>query len=444
MTPKVTVIMPSLNVKPYIKECVKSVMNQTLKELEIICIDAGSTDGTYEVLQDFALRDQRIRLIHTDKKSYGYQINQGLQLASAEYIGIVETDDYIEPQMYERLFNIIDSEKVDYVKSEFDSFKVLKSGKRVFSTFKSYGKSELYNQKICPREFREVFLADSSIWRGIYRKSFLIEHGIKLSETSGAAYQDIGFVIQVIALAEKVIYVPESYYRYRLQRENSSSYSERALYNCYYEYSRLMTFIEKALKYKENKIMESYYIRMASSFVSEYKKVLIGLDFCIDSENLSEPYKWFSEQLEHAIRSGFLTEDGVIQSVWRELQELLENEKSFAEKEYKRICKKEANDKKIIEELLEKAVIIFGSGSWGKKALIWLEQFNIDIVAFCDNDQKIWGQTIADIPIYSLEQSVSEYPFAYYIIASKNCALEMQQQLLDIGIDEAQLKIYLC
>ena len=109
MTPKVTVIMPSLNVKPYIKECVKSVMNQTLKELEIICIDAGSTDGTYEVLQDFALRDQRIRLIHTDKKSYGYQINQGLQLASAEYIGIVETDDYIEPQMYERLFNIIDS-----------------------------------------------------------------------------------------------------------------------------------------------------------------------------------------------------------------------------------------------------------------------------------------------------------------------------------------------
>ena len=101
--PKVSVIMPSLNVVQYIQECMESVVRQTLSDIEIICVDAGSTDGTLEILQEFAKKDQRISIIVSDKKSYGYQMNLGLKAAKGEYIGIVETDDFIEPNMYEDL-----------------------------------------------------------------------------------------------------------------------------------------------------------------------------------------------------------------------------------------------------------------------------------------------------------------------------------------------------
>lgn len=81
---KVTVIMPSLNVADYIKECLESVIHQTLRELEIICVDAGSTDGTREILEEYAQRDPRILVVDSPRKSYGYQVNQGLRLSQGE------------------------------------------------------------------------------------------------------------------------------------------------------------------------------------------------------------------------------------------------------------------------------------------------------------------------------------------------------------------------
>ena len=97
--PKLTVILPSLNVSAYIRECLESVMGQTMTDMEILCIDAGSTDGTCEIISEYTARDSRIRLIHSDRKSYGYQINLGISLARGEYLGIVETDDCISADM---------------------------------------------------------------------------------------------------------------------------------------------------------------------------------------------------------------------------------------------------------------------------------------------------------------------------------------------------------
>jgi len=98
--PLVSIIMPSLNVVSYIEECLQSAINQTLKDIEIICIDAGSTDGTREVITKYLLTDKRIRLIDSTVKSYGYQVNLGIHEARGEYIGILETDDYVDCEMY--------------------------------------------------------------------------------------------------------------------------------------------------------------------------------------------------------------------------------------------------------------------------------------------------------------------------------------------------------
>ena len=119
---KITVIMPSLNVAPYIEKCIQSVVNQTLQDIEILCIDAGSTDGTLEILEQFKREDSRIRIIHSDKKSYGGQVNMGIDMAKGKYIGIVETDDFIASDMYEKLYDIAESHNLDYAKGTYDNF----------------------------------------------------------------------------------------------------------------------------------------------------------------------------------------------------------------------------------------------------------------------------------------------------------------------------------
>lgn len=110
--PLISVIMPSYNVKKYIRTCMESVLSQTLQDMEILIIDAGSEDGTLEVLQEYADRDDRICLVHSEKKSYGYQVNIGIQMARGKYIGIVETDDFIEPDMYGTLYEWADRKSV--------------------------------------------------------------------------------------------------------------------------------------------------------------------------------------------------------------------------------------------------------------------------------------------------------------------------------------------
>ena len=107
MSVKISVIMPSLNVSEYIDECIQSVLNQKFADIEILCIDAGSTDGTYEKLEDYKMRDNRIQLLQSDKKSYGYQVNMGIKRATGEYIAIIETDDYIDENMFSELYPLV-------------------------------------------------------------------------------------------------------------------------------------------------------------------------------------------------------------------------------------------------------------------------------------------------------------------------------------------------
>ena len=129
---KVSVIMPSLNVAAYIDEAVESVLRQTLEDIEVICVDAGSTDGTWEKLEGYASSDGRLKLIRSDKKSYGYQMNLGISEAAGDYIGIVETDDYIELDMYERLYDAAIETNADIVKSDFDMFITGDNGQRIY------------------------------------------------------------------------------------------------------------------------------------------------------------------------------------------------------------------------------------------------------------------------------------------------------------------------
>ena len=102
-TPKVSVVVPVYNVEKYLRQCLDSLVNQTLKEIEIICVDDGSVDSSKEIIREYIQKDQRVKLIAKEKNSgYGNSMNQGFDMASGEYIGILESDDFAELTMYEK------------------------------------------------------------------------------------------------------------------------------------------------------------------------------------------------------------------------------------------------------------------------------------------------------------------------------------------------------
>ena len=219
--PKVSIIMPALNVRDYIEECVDSVINQTLEDIEIILVDAGSDDGTLEILQDYTKKDSRITLLHSDQRSYGHQMNMGISQSKGEYIGIVETDDYIAPEMFEELYKISNNGEYDIVKSSFiyvneDTGEIYKDLNRLKQRIPD---DRPFNLK----DNAYIFTGHPSIWAAIYRREFLLMNDITFMEAPGGGWVDNPFLHETACLAKTIRYTDEAYYYYRESNPNSSS-----------------------------------------------------------------------------------------------------------------------------------------------------------------------------------------------------------------------------
>ena len=117
--PKVSVIMPMYNQEKYIAECLTSVIRQSLKDIEIIVVNDGSTDSSLKIVQKIKGDDPRVIIIDKKNSGYGHSLNVGVDAAKGEYIGIVETDDYILPEMYETLYRVARAKNAENVKTDF-------------------------------------------------------------------------------------------------------------------------------------------------------------------------------------------------------------------------------------------------------------------------------------------------------------------------------------
>ena len=116
---KVSIVVPVYNVEKYLEQCLESIVNQTLKDIEIICVDDGSTDKSGEILDKYAADDARVKVIHKKNSGYGNSMNIGFDAAQGEYIGIIESDDYAELNMFESLYDCAVENRLDVLKSEY-------------------------------------------------------------------------------------------------------------------------------------------------------------------------------------------------------------------------------------------------------------------------------------------------------------------------------------
>lgn len=225
---KVSVIIPVYNVEKYLKECLESVVNQTLREIEIICVNDGSIDNSLSIIQEFAAKDSRVVII--DKKNGGYAsaINAGLDVAKGKFIQIVESDDYCDLKMCEETYDKIKDSDADFLTADFYTLKPTLFGNKL-QRFK-YFKNEIENFTL--NKHPEIASKPSYPWKNLYRTSFLEENSIRMFQDGVGAYEDLPWNATVMAKAKKILYLQKAFYKYRLFAVGSStSCGKRSMIN---------------------------------------------------------------------------------------------------------------------------------------------------------------------------------------------------------------------
>lgn len=236
-SPKVSVLVPIYNVEKFLQQCLESVVEQTLREIEIICINDGSTDSSAEIIREFAEKDDRIVVIDKPNSGYGDSMNQGLARARGEYIGIVESDDWIDTHAFEDLYRIAKMNDADVVRANY------------YQNYKGVDKKFFYveptatGKVVDPKHQTWIFLQAPAIWSAIYKRSFLEENDIKFLPTPGASYQDTGFNFKVWASAKRACFTTEAYLHYRTDNEASSVKSAGKIMNVSTEYTDIERFL---------------------------------------------------------------------------------------------------------------------------------------------------------------------------------------------------------
>ncbi|WP_279042913.1 ATP-grasp fold amidoligase family protein, partial [Campylobacter helveticus] len=192
------------------------------------------------LIKKYQAKDERIKLIISDKKSYGYQMNLGIAAASGEYIGIVESDDYIKEDMYKRLYETAKQNDCDIVKSDFFIFTDTRLDYEKVSCF-----DEFYNTRLNALEDLRLFWTNGINQIGICRLGLFRINQIVLNETPGASYQDNGLFFQLFCFAKSIYFLNEAFYMLRRDNPNSSVHSKEKVYMACLEYDYIRNFLQK-------------------------------------------------------------------------------------------------------------------------------------------------------------------------------------------------------
>lgn len=427
---KVSVVIPVYNVERYLEECLDSVANQSLKDLEIICVDDGSSDHSGKILDDYAKRDSRFHVIHKKNEGYGKAINVGMAMAASPYVGIVESDDRIAEVMYEELYGIAETWNAEVIKADHYEFYKSQNGSCIeeyIPLTREEALLSLYEKVLNVSEQENALKFSKYTWSGIYRSDFLRREHILHNETPGASYQDNGFWFQTMVKAESVYFVKKAYYHYRIDNPNSSVVSTTKVLAVNQEYD----FIDKILEQMGTKGLRfrkwSRYFRLwgnvgvISQIAPEYKEELAAVtrQELIKGMELGE--------IEADLYDGYLKE---------RLFDILADVKKFVGKDKARREKIEGATKGY------STLILYGAGQIGRQVQGLLKEgrVNTKIGYFAVTKEPETLEELCGIPIRGLAElaQIQLQENALVIIsAGKKYEEEMRENLNQMGFHHA-------
>ena len=224
--PKVSVIVPVYNTEPYLRECLDSIKNQTLKEIEIICVDDGSPDNCGKILDEYASNDSRFIVVHQVNKGVQEARNAGLDIASGEYITFLDSDDYLQLDAYEVAYNSAKTDDVDIIQFDCRRFQNGKDEHIIENNDYSEG-------LVMGRNTYIYFGPGPWVWNKLYKSEVIKKDNVKFIKSITPA-DDTCFAWMVLGRVKRVKVIPTKLYNYRFRKGSLSSGSiETAFINSY-------------------------------------------------------------------------------------------------------------------------------------------------------------------------------------------------------------------
>lgn len=228
MSPLVSIIIPVYNVEPYLRQCLDSVLAQTLRDIEIIIVDDGSPDGSPAICDAYAAADPRVRVIHKANAGLGYARNSGIEVATGRYIAFLDSDDYLDPRALERLYTLADANDLDIVRAARNEFVI--EGR--FSHSVDGSELEIHDdpaalQRIALCYFSQPFgesdrrlNLEGSAWGALYRRTLFFESGIRFVSERDLVSEDFIFNYECARSARRIGKIRDTLWHYRINPES--------------------------------------------------------------------------------------------------------------------------------------------------------------------------------------------------------------------------------
>jgi glycosyltransferase involved in cell wall biosynthesis len=217
--PQISIIIPVYNTEKYLRECLDSVVNQTLRDIEILCVNDGSTDGSLAILREYEAKDSRIKVIDKENEGVSIARNTGLELSIGEYILFVDSDDKIDTKLCQKTYGKAIGENLDIV-----FFNFIYYSERKFQCHHNESKVKVFLPEMCKKQNIIPFLMIyPEVWYTIVKKEIFIKNsvffppGVKMAEDQLVTWK-------VCCLASRFGFIPENFYYYR-QRDGSATYT---------------------------------------------------------------------------------------------------------------------------------------------------------------------------------------------------------------------------
>lgn len=251
---KVSIIVPVYNVEAYLDRCLNSLVNQTLQDIEIIVVNDGATDRSQEIIEIYAKKSPKIQAYIKENGGLSDARNYGLQYCTGEYIGFVDSDDFVELNMYELLYEAANKSNSDIVECN------------LFHTYDEYEDIEI-GEKIKDKK-RMLMFGRSVVWNKIYQREWLLQ--TKVTFHKGLIYEDIEFYLKLIPYIRQYTYIDEALIHYVQRPTSINNFSSLKTLDILKILKTVNKYYEEKGFYKEYKeALEFFYIRilLCSSFL---------------------------------------------------------------------------------------------------------------------------------------------------------------------------------
>ena len=254
--PKISIIIPVYNVEKYLDRCIDSVMNQSLKEIEIILVDDGSPDNCPQLCDEWAKKDSRIKVIHKENAGLGMARNTGIQHATGEYIAFIDSDDYVELDMYAKLLEKAELHNADIVYCGHKQG--LKDGKYIDR--RDFDRETIFDDKESIEELSINYfyptkgrIMTMSVWHSIYRRGIIKTEFYSEREVVS---EDLHFQISAILNSGKIVYIPDCLYYYC---HNGESLARTFKISKFYGYQKLIKLLLELYPHRKSYVYYFYF-----------------------------------------------------------------------------------------------------------------------------------------------------------------------------------------